>query len=64
MENVVITLNANAYNHLVSLLADLPNRSNSYGILMEIERQAKEQMDAFEAAEKESAEVTEKADED
>jgi len=51
METVQITLNAQAYNHLVSILAELPNKSNSYGILMEIERQAKEQFDAFEAAE-------------
>lgn len=61
MENVTITLNANAYNHLVSLLAELPNKSNSYGILMEIERQAKEQMDAFAEAEKAEPE---KVDED
>ena len=56
METVQITLNANAYNHLVSLLAELPNKSNSYGILMEIERQAKEQFDAFEEAEKAESE--------
>lgn len=51
METVQITLNANAYNHLVSVLAELPNKSNSYGILAEIERQAKEQFDAFDAVE-------------
>lgn len=63
MESVQITLNANAYNHLVSLLAELPNKSNSYGILAEIERQAKEQFDALEAAEKAENADPEKVDE-
>lgn len=64
METVQITLHAQAYNLLVSVLAELPNKSNSYGILMEIERQAKEQFDAFEAAEKAEKADPEKVDED
>jgi len=51
METVQIIFNSQLYNQLVSVLADLPNRTNSYGLLVEIERQAKEQMDAFETSE-------------
>jgi|DEB3_MinimDraft_2_1074329.scaffolds.fasta_scaffold00294_7 hypothetical protein len=52
MENINVSLNAQTYNALVSALANMPNHTNTYWILQEIERQAKEQMDAFEAAEK------------
>jgi hypothetical protein len=62
MENINVSLNAQTYNALVSALANMPNHTNTYWILQEIERQAKEQMDAFEAAEKANAEKAEKAD--
>ena len=52
MENINVSLNAQTYNALVSALANMPNHTNTYWILQEIERQAKEQMDALEAAEK------------
>ena len=55
MENINVSLNAQTYNALVSALANMPNHTNTYGILQEIERQAKEQMDAFEVNEKSKA---------
>jgi hypothetical protein len=58
MEHVTLTLTAQSYNALVSALALLPNHTNTYGILQEIERQAKEQMDAFEVNEKSKASAT------
>lgn len=51
MENVTINLSSNDYRHLINVLADLPNRSNTYGLIVNIEQQVAAQMQTDEAQE-------------
>jgi hypothetical protein len=51
MENVIINLSSNDYRHLINVLADLPNRSNTYGLIVNIEQQVAAQMQTDETQE-------------
>lgn len=51
MENVNINLSSNDYRHLINVLADLPNRSNTYGLIVNIEQQVAAQMQTDEVQE-------------
>lgn len=51
MENVTIILSSNDYRHLINVLADLPNRSNTYGLIVNIEQQVAAQMQTDEVQE-------------
>ena len=51
MENVTINLSSNDYRHLINVLADLPNRSNTYGLIVNIEQQVAAQMQTDEVQE-------------
>lgn len=51
MENVSINLSSNDYRHLINVLADLPNRSNTYGLIVNIEQQVAAQMQTDEVQE-------------
>ena len=46
MNEVTIKLLADDYRHLINVLADLPNRSNTYALIVNIEQQFKAQLDA------------------
>lgn len=46
MNEVILKLNADEYRLLVNVMADLPNRSNTYALLYSLEQQFKSQLDA------------------
>ena len=45
MNEVILKLNADEYRLLINVMADLPNRSNTYGLLFSLEQQFKSQLD-------------------
>lgn len=42
--NINISLNVEAINYLLTVLGDLPTKTGAYPLMMEISRQAKEQV--------------------
>ena len=54
MNEITLKLLADDYRHLVNVLADLPNRSNTYGLIVNIEQQFKAQLDTQNAESQET----------